>query len=490
MSKLLAAASAAALFAGPAAALTAPELWEDWQAVLTNLGLSVEAETEDYADGTLTLDGLSMTSEQAIFGEEITTETRIDGAHRLVEEDDGSVRIELPAESVITSTTEGSDGPIETVYTQAVQDAAIVARDAQDGARLYDVAMGSTTLSVDDVSAGEAETPVPMTIAMTGIGGTHRTEPDGTTYAQDYTIEAIAVDVDASANPEPGSVALAYENVATSVTGALPDDQGDAAANNPFTMGMTYDGTLSHGGGTLRVAGENPQGSFQVESRSGSGQLDIAADEAGLGYDIESRDVAMTFDVPSFPLPVSAGLASSRTALTVPIAPNPAAPWAMEVALRDLTVDDALWSLVDPTGQLPRDPATLSLSLDGEAEVTADLFADPDAAAEDFPIRPLTANVTELLLTAAGVRLAGTGALRFPEDTPVPDPVGTIDLVLDGGLALADRLVALGLIPQQQAMFARAMIGGFATQTGEDTYESTIEFTPGGGITANGTPIR
>ena len=69
-------------------------------------------------------------------------------------------------------------------------------------------------------------------------------------------------------------------------------------------------------------------------------------------------------------------------------------------------------------------------------------------------------------------------------------PVGQIDLKLEGGFALLDGLVAIGVFPAQQATFLRGMIGAVARQTGDDTLETTIAFTEGGGITANGLPVR
>jgi Uncharacterized protein conserved in bacteria (DUF2125) len=72
----------------------------------------------------------------------------------------------------------------------------------------------------------------------------------------------------------------------------------------------------------------------------------------------------------------------------------------------------------------------------------------------------------------------------------MPRPEGVIDISINGANALMDNLVAMGLIPEDQVMMARMMIGMFATPVGEDMLTSKIEFTPEGGILANGQQIQ
>jgi hypothetical protein len=73
----------------------------------------------------------------------------------------------------------------------------------------------------------------------------------------------------------------------------------------------------------------------------------------------------------------------------------------------------------------------------------------------------------------------------------MPKPVGQINLALQGGGALIDKLVAMGLLPSEQAMGARMMMGLFAVPTGEpDSLTSQIEFTEDGQILANGQRIK
>jgi hypothetical protein len=68
----------------------------------------------------------------------------------------------------------------------------------------------------------------------------------------------------------------------------------------------------------------------------------------------------------------------------------------------------------------------------------------------------------------------------------MPKPVGAVDLSLTGGNRLIDTLVAMGVVPEDQAGFARMMLGLYAVPSGEDALTSKIEFKEDGGIYANG----
>ncbi|MGB3409461.1 MAG: DUF2125 domain-containing protein, partial [Jannaschia sp.] len=116
---------------------------------------------------------------------------------------------------------------------------------------------------------------------------------------------------------------------------------------------------------------------------------------------------------------------------------------------------------------------------------------DPEArASAGAPGELKTLDLNPLQVSLAGAELTGEGSVEFPTPGPVPQPVGSVTLSLTGGLALIDKLVALGFLPPEQAAFAKGMAGVVARPVGEDALESLIEFTPGGGITANGMPLQ
>ena len=174
--------------------------------------------------------------------------------------------------------------------------------------------------------------------------------------------------------------------------------------------------------------------------------------------------------------------------------------YAANLELSDFTMSDQLWSMIDPAGQLPRDPATLRVDLDGTGRLFLDLL-DPGEV-EDLEgrdsvpgeVESLTLNA--LVLELAGARLSGEGAFTFDSDDlesfgGAPAPEGTLDLRLVGGNALLENLVAMGLVPEDQASGMRMMMGLFARPgEGEDELVSRIEVTEDGQIIANGQRLK
>ncbi|MCE8421699.1 DUF2125 domain-containing protein, partial [Rhodovulum sulfidophilum] len=127
--------------------------------------------------------------------------------------------------------------------------------------------------------------------------------------------------------------------------------------------------------------------------------------------------------------------------------------------LVNFKVSDEIWAMFDPQAQLPRDPATLVLDAKGKARLDIDLL-DPkqvETLGEKAPGQIEALDLDQLQLTIAGADLTGDGSLTFDNsDTTtfggVPAPTGQIDLKLVGGNALIDKLVSIGIVPQDQAM--------------------------------------
>ena len=276
------------------------------------------------------------------------------------------------------------------------------------------------------------------------------------------------------------------------LSGVLPEPGTDAS---PFglSLGSAFDAAISNGGTTAAFTGETPDGPVAVSMSTASGETRLAMDEASFDYEASARDLAVSVTPPGIPLPFAGRLSETTTRLSMPVAPTgEAEPYALDVVLRDLSVDDAIWSLFDPTAQLPRDPATLVLSMSGEAEVTVDVFGDPEAmmAMTGSPVEPRSLDLTEVLLRFAGAEVTARGALRFPPGADVPIPAGDVAVTMTGALALADKLVAMGIVPPQQAAFVKGAVSGIARQVGPDELEVDLTLTEQGGILANGVPLQ
>ncbi len=174
--------------------------------------------------------------------------------------------------------------------------------------------------------------------------------------------------------------------------------------------------------------------------------------------------------------------------------------FALGVVLDGFQVSDLIWSIIDAPGQLPHDPATVILETSGLVKLFFDLM-DPEQmvmveSGEAMPGELNELTLHELEVSAAGATLTGQGAFTFDNTDlstfdGLPAPTGSVDLMLVGGNGLLDTLVAMGLIPEEEAMVARMMMGLFAIPgDGEDTLTSKIEVNGDGSISANGQRLR
>jgi hypothetical protein len=111
--------------------------------------------------------------------------------------------------------------------------------------------------------------------------------------------------------------------------------------------------------------------------------------------------------------------------LTVPLAaaPEPSNA-AVRLAYRDLAVSEEVWSLIDPSGAVPRNPLTVVLDATAQVQLMVDLMS-AEAMAMDRPPGELRAlSVSELEVTFGGTSLTGTANMTFAPGQIVPQPVG------------------------------------------------------------------
>jgi hypothetical protein len=219
--------------------------------------------------------------------------------------------------------------------------------------------------------------------------------------------------------------------------------------------------------------------------------------EEGVAYDVAVTDLAADVTGSEMPFPFKMTAASYGFGLSAPVAPTDApAPFSLKLDLTDVAVNNEIWAMVDPTAALPRDPATVRLDLSGAAQLDVAL-TDPAQMATmgpGFPGKLQDLTLNELTIKAVGASVDGTGQFTFDNtDTTtfpgMPRPDGRIDLTVMGANGLIDKLVAMGLVPADQVMMGRMMLGMFAKDVGNDTLESTIEVKDGQ-VLANGQRIR
>ena len=153
-----------------------------------------------------------------------------------------------------------------------------------------------------------------------------------------------------------------------------------------------------------------------------------------------------------------------------------------------------------PAENAEKDAATaeaiaFARDLTGKATMFVSLFDQAALASADAPGQFDSVTLRDLVLRVAGAELTGAGAFTFDNADKatipgMPRPEGAVDLKLTGGNKLLDTLVAMGLVPEDQAMGARMMMGLFAVPAGDDTLTSKIEVNTEGHALANGQRLR
>ncbi|CUH38988.1 hypothetical protein JSE7799_01707 [Jannaschia seosinensis] len=477
-------AAALMLATAPAfAEVDARTIWSDWRDMSARFGGALTAGDETYSGGVLTLDGVTLTTDMA--GTEGAAEY---GTIRLIERDDGTVRVELPSE-IVQITTSEVEGEAITQTLRITYDDLDVVVSEEDGPREYDIAANSVDIAMTfEAPDGEGGT---VTITMQEVDGLYRSGIDGDASAFAQDLAAAAMVLRARSAADEFAMIYTLDDLTAEIAGNLlaGGDEIETLADFP----IRYAGTIAHSGSTLGIIGDEDMGGGEISGASEAGTLGVTFTDEMLGYVVTSTSPSLIAQWPDFPVPVELAAESATTEIAVPFGvTGEAAPFRFLAAYRDVVLNEAVWGMFDPTGQLPREPATVVLDLDGEIVPNVDIFGDPEAMAElQGPPGDLrTLSINEILIAFAGAELRGEGELEFPGSGAMPEPLGTIELALDGGFALLDRIVALGLIPAEQAAFIRGMAGAVAAPTGPDQLESTIEFTEGGGVTANGMPLR
>lgn len=475
--------------------VTADEVWKEWQGIYAGYGIALRAAQETRAGNILTLGEV----EAAITGPEggfraLASEIRME------ERRDGSVVVTFTPTSRIefTATPEDAEA-IEIDLVLEQPDNVMIVTDAGDG-RDYSYTVPKATLSLDTFLVDGVRIPATLKaefedLAETGhigplTGGVRNVRTRSSTSRTTFRFTAE--------DPEGKDGHVEADGI---ITGLRAEFDGQVPARAEVTLramqaaGLRMSQAVEHDGAEYHVTGDGPDGAFAITLGSGGAAFrqDLGADRMATHW--ESRGVRVEMSGADIPFPtVALGASELSFDLSFPTAPKQEpSGFGLFIGLRGVTLDDVLWSVFDPAGQLPRDPANVIVDVAGTGRLLADVLDDPAALeAGKSPAEIHSLEIRNFELSAAGARLTGAGAFTFRyENAGPPVPVGHVDLNLEGGNTLLDTLVSIGLMPDDQAMGMRMMMGAFARPgDGEDTLTSRIEATEDGGIVANGMRMR
>lgn len=488
--------SALALFAGPAFAdLTAPEVWGDWKELLESYGAEIMTAGENQSGGTLTVSRLA-----AAFSVEGGSMSLELGNITFAEQNDGSVAITM--EDVLPFAVdvvdpEGKEGRVS--FTLSQPGGRIVASGNTENLR-YDFDYPTMTISDFAIEGDDVPEDMPVTLDMaltSMVGFITLSSGDVRNYESESSIGSLTMSMDIDdPNQGTGNFSFAMSDISQTVRGTLADIQMDMSAAELAAAGLSQAGAGSYGPSTMNFAFDGPDGAFEMAAAAESGTLDVSFGADGMNYGGVTNGITMTVGGSAIPFPpLSFGMDKSEGRIIMPMVPNPDQEQdiGLVMTLEGLRIDNMIWNMIDPAEQLPRDPATLVIDLGGSVILTED-FTSPEYA-EDMNAAPPgtieSLDINAIRLKLAGAELTGDGDFAFNNDMGMPVPSGTANLMLTGGNTLLDTLVGMGLVPEDQAMGARMMLGLFARPgDGPDTLVSTIEVNEDGSVLANGQRIK
>lgn len=486
---LIISASAAVLLCGTSAfALTADQVWAEWQAAgSAGGGASVTAATEAKDGSTLRLNGVKMAGKDG--SGDVTISEVV-----LTEEADGSVAIRPGDISIDLPPGQGSmaikhDGMVVTVHEDP-------------GGRGYGVSANGIGLVMDIVTSSGAQSgKVAGNVELSSLSGRYSNQTDGiqvdmSTARAVYNLQQVdpAAGLDSDTTSDTADIKIAGKlTIPAGVN--LMAIQGSAAFWNAVSQGLMFDLKMTQGVSKGTINDRNPMFPLQASFEAQPGSTSLVANESRLRLEAQAPGVKMDVSPAGAPAPIPASADLFGMSFEMPIKAPEGGAFELGLKVSNLVLGEGAWSLFDPSGALARDPADLSLMLTGTTKIDLPAITIAEEAGTAPPVpEPLSLDIKELGLKFAGAALSGTGAFTFDNSALAfggpPMPIGVANLRLEGGNKLIDSLIAAGLLPEQDAMGARMMMAMFGKPEGDDILSSQIEAKEGGSIFVNGQQIQ
>jgi len=486
----------AALMTGHAASadVTAAEVWANWKENIAIYGQDgVTIGSEDASGGTVTVSGISLSMSDA--DASVTADL---GQIVFSENGDGTVSITMANSYPIS--IEGDGATVDITVSQTGLD--MLASGTPEAVN-YQISADQYSIVVDEITErGESQIDGDIRMVANGLNGNY-TVTSGEMRDISYAVSTDSIDLLADIT-EPGGEGRVL------VSGKMSDMSASALITLPADVdfedpeALLASGFSIEGGYGLKSAnyifdvdadGEQAAGTLSM----GLAEVSILFNDTRMGYDAVSNDIAVDISSGELPFPVKVSLAQYGLGVNLPVsAADTPEPFSFGINMTDLSVNDEIWMMGDPAGQLSHDPVTMRVDLSGEGRWFYDLLDPSQADAlsrSDMPGELTALSLNDLTLRALGAAVTGSGGFTFDNSDMVtipgvPRPMGEVTVNIDGANKLIDSLAAMGLVPEQEAGMGRMMMGMFARTVGDDQLTSTIEINDQGHILANGQRIQ
>ncbi len=484
---------------GAFADVTPEEVWQNWQDMSASYGQTVTTDSAARDGDTLVVKGLKIAADKD--GNKI--DSAIDEV-RFKDKGDGTVEVTMSETYSMTLSTEGG-GEIEPSQMDVTisQPGSVAIASGTAAETAYAFTSPSATIAIKAKEGTEgAEPAADIGVTLTNLTGRYLVAgpADAKTLDSEFAIETLGLTVtaaDADASSDVKMTATVADIAGKGMGNFVGIDM--AELSDALKAGFSIDGSLTHGAVSFNMDVVEGGAPTKLAGSIESGSFAMAMDQGKLKYSSGGKGVELTLSGADIPIPeVKLSYAEAAFDLLMPISKSEeASDFTFLTKIVDLSVSDEIWAMLDPAGSLPRDPATVIIDTKGKAKLTTDIMNEAEMAAlgEAPPGELQSFDITELKAKIAGAELTGTGAFTFDNTDMatfggMPAPTGKLDLKLTGGNGLLDKLVALGVLSDEDAMGARMMMSMFANPgAGEDELTSTLEFKDKG-FYANGQKLQ
>jgi Uncharacterized protein conserved in bacteria (DUF2125) len=477
--------------------VTAEQVWQNWQGLKEAYGQTLTVASEVRSGDTLTVSGLVLVSEK----DGNATRASIDSVV-FRERGDGTVEVTMSPQFPVTLTLADESGTPTVVDIVVDQPGLTVVASGTEAATRYDIV--APTVTVTAQSPANAASPVEAqgSLALSGLSGNYivTTETQSTIASTLQADSARLTIAFTDPTPETGGTSNTTVNLGalTSTTQGILLSSGEMEdMSAALASGLSTDSTFTFGSADLAAETTRAGVGSRASGSLGAGTVAVGLNKDRFAYDIATQGMKLTVSGGNIPFPELV-VSYSEAALNL-LAPmsktDTPQDFKARLQMADLAVSDEVWAMFDPAAALPRDPATVVIDTSGKGRWLLDPLSAEDAAPDSVPFELTALDVSNLTLRAVGASVVGMGGFTFDNsDTTtyggVPAPTGKLDLTITGANALLDRLSQTGLLPQDQVMGARMMMGLFARPgEGPDTLTSTLEFKDKG-FFANGQQLQ
>lgn len=493
----LALALVAAGSSGAMAEITAEQAWDALKSYGESYGQTVTG-TPSKSGGALTVSGVTIAMD--------LPEGKMDGTLgdiTFTELGNGSVEVTIPPEYPMSFNVDPAEGEAVSMVMNVRQSGMKTVISGEPGNTTYDFSADEVAIDIPEITVEDETVEMNMTMALSGLLGQYvlvGTETRDVTANLKAASGAFSMDVKDPEGEGSAQVKVDIADIVSASTSTIPASTNMTDMGTMLKSGFATDGRVSYGKVGLNFDFADTGETMKMLGSADSGTFDVTMNAGKLAYGGTQNGLDLTISGSQIPLPeITAEIAESAFRVAMPVAQSDeAGDFSVLASYKGIAVSDMIWGIFDPGAVLPRDPANLVIDVAGKARWLIDIM-DPEAAENmgDAPPAEVEAlDINAIELTIAGASLTGSGAFAFDNADMttfpgMPAPSGSANLQLVGGNTLMDKLIQMGLLPEEQAMGFRMMLGLFARPgDGEDTLVSEIEVTEDGQVLANGQRLK